>query len=261
MLAGSRLTDRDFDETYYARCCGRPYRRDPVWLDFFGGIAARVVSTISPRRALDAGCAFGFMVEQLRARGVDARGFDVSSYAMTQLPPELRAFCWTASVCDEIEGWYDLITCQEVFPHLTAEDGEAAIRNFCRHTDDVLFSSSPMDPAWWHRNGYAPEEWAEVFARCGFYRDHAYDASFITPWAVRYRRSIEPLPVIVRSYERRLHELRRERDEARGAAAARLEPELAAARQAYAQAQDRILHMERSWFWRARGVWTFLTRR
>ena len=42
-----------------------------------------------------------------------------------------------------------------------------------------------------------PEYWAEQFARQGFVRDVDFDASFITPWAVRFRRSAEPLHRVI----------------------------------------------------------------
>jgi 2-polyprenyl-3-methyl-5-hydroxy-6-metoxy-1,4-benzoquinol methylase len=84
------LTDRDFDARYYATGCGRPYGRDAVWTAFFGGIADRIVTVLRPGRTLDAGCAWGLLVEALRARGVDAYGFDVSSYAIGQVAGRMR---------------------------------------------------------------------------------------------------------------------------------------------------------------------------
>jgi hypothetical protein len=192
---------------------------------------------------------------------------------------------------------------------------EAAIANFCRHSGDVLFSSSPFDykePT--HVNVHPPEYWAAEFARHGFYRDIDFDASYITPWAARFRRSAEPLHRIVRNYERRFWELTVERndtraysmdvqqklavaedrashlqqqaDQARATAEAaehaasaaradlaRVEHELAAARTGaeleharvsqverdLAAALNRIAHMERSVFWRARTWWKRLT--
>ena len=68
----------------------------------------------------------------------------------------------------------------------------------------MLFSSSPFDhQETSHVNVQPAEYWAELFARHGFYRDVDYDASFVTPWAVRFRRSSEPLARIVRNFERR----------------------------------------------------------
>ncbi len=182
------MRDDDFDERYYTHGCGRPYARDDVWFAFFARIADGIVSTIGTGRALDAGCAWGLLVEALRDRGVDAYGFDISSYAIAQAAPAIRPYCWQASATDEIDGRYDLIVCQEIFPHLTEEDGHAAIANFCRHGDAVLFSCSPSDPtAPRHRNAKRLEFWLRSFERHGFAVDRAIDASFMTPYAVLLR--------------------------------------------------------------------------
>src|SRR5688572_16301633 len=135
-----RLGDQDFDEDYYLRQVGRPYVKDAVWLRFFTAIADRIVSGIAPRRVLDAGCGPGLLVEQLRDRGVEAYGFDISSYAIAHVPEAVKPFCWRATVTDELREDYDLIVCQEVFPHVSPADADAAIANFCRHSNDVLFS-------------------------------------------------------------------------------------------------------------------------
>ena len=90
------LGDQDFDEDYYLRHVGRPYRKDDVWLRFFTPIADRIVSGIGPRRVLDAGCGPGLLVELLRERGVEAFGLDVSSYAIAHVPDPVKPFCWRA---------------------------------------------------------------------------------------------------------------------------------------------------------------------
>ena len=45
--------------------------------NFFDWIAERITRDINPKTVLDAGCAMGFLVEGLRARGVEAWGVDV----------------------------------------------------------------------------------------------------------------------------------------------------------------------------------------
>ena len=286
--------DASFDAYYYEHCCGDPYARSDAHLRFFGGIADRVIADIAPATVLDAGCAMGLLVETLRTRGVDASGIDISSYAIGQAHESVRAFCRHGSIAEELTERYDLIVSIEVLEHMPTRDAEAAIANFCRHTDDVLFSSSPSDykePT--HVNVHPPEYWASEFARHGFYRDVDFDASYITPWAVRFRRSAEPFHRIVLGYERRFWQLTLERNDTRTystqiqnqlaaaidgaaqAAARHAEAERAAqtvledvrhqltARAAdlqrseteLAQARDRIHHMERSVFWRARTIW------
>jgi SAM-dependent methyltransferase len=210
------LLNQTFDASYFAHCCGVPYRRDDHWLTFFGRIADHIVSGIQPRTVLDAGCALGILVEALRERGADARGIDISPYAIANVFAPVRPYCREGSIAEELPDRYDLIVSIEVLEHMPAEEGEATIANFCRHSDDVLFSSTPRDHGELsHVNVQPAEYWAERFARHGFYRDVDFDASFLTPWAVRFRRSAEPLTRIVRNYERRYAALSESRNDVR----------------------------------------------
>ncbi len=160
----------------------------------------------------------GFLVEQLRARGVDARGIDISDYAIAQAHASIKSYVRVGSIAEPFDARYDLITCIEVLEHMPKADAERAIANFCTHTDDVLFSSSSDDYAEAsHINVQPSEVWAELFARHGFYRDVDFDASFITPWAVRYRKSSEPLARVARNYERGYARLARENADLRKA--------------------------------------------
>jgi hypothetical protein len=200
-----------FDAYYFATGCGRPYQRDAEWLRFFGEIAGRIASDIQPETVLDAGCAWGFLVEALRQREVEAYGIDISDYAIQNVHPEIQPYCWVGSVAEPFPQKYDLIVCIEVLEHLSQAQAEGAVINFCRHSEDILFSSTPFDyKEATHFNVQPPEYWAELFARQGFFRDVDFDASFITPWAVRFRQKSEPLARMVRDYERRYFLLSKE---------------------------------------------------
>lgn len=205
-----------FDAYYYAHCCGKPYVRNDEWLAFFGGIADRIVADIAPRRVLDAGCAMGFLVETLRDRNVEAWGVDVSEYAIAQVDDRVKPFCRVGSIAGGLGGDYDLIVSIEVAEHMPPREAEQAIANICAHTTDVIFTSSPNDyrePT--HVNVHPPEYWAGMFARHGFFRDTDYDATYIVPWAARFRKLGEPVPRVIVGYERRYWELLRETHDAR----------------------------------------------
>ena len=134
-----------FGAEHYAASCGQPYCRNEHWLAFFGAIADRIVSDIHPRRTLDAGCALGLLVETLRARGVDAEGVDVSTYAISRAHEDVAPYLRRARSPTN-SGPPTISSCRiEVLEHMPAQDAEAAIANFCRHPVDVLFSSSPLD--------------------------------------------------------------------------------------------------------------------
>jgi SAM-dependent methyltransferase len=205
----------DYDPYYYQNCCGRPYARNEAWLHFFGGIADHIVRDIGPKTVLDAGCAFGFLVEILHDRGVDAYGIDISEYAIQQIREDMGPYCRVGSVLEPLPRTYDLIVCIEVLEHLSPQECDQAIGHFCQATDDILFSSTPDDYyEATHVNVRPPEYWAGLFARHGFYRDVEFDASFITAWAMRFRRATEtalqPAYRLVETYERRLWQLSRE---------------------------------------------------
>ncbi len=198
-----------YDEDYYGvsyDTTGIPYNRDEEhWVTFFNGIARTVDATIHPRSVLDVGCATGMLVEALRNEGIDARGIDVSRWAIEQVPESLRAYCTIGTVTEELSGTYDLITCIEVAEHLPTFAVDDAIANICRHTDAVLFSSTPDDfdePT--HLNVESTGYWSALFVRHGFLRDVDYDSSFLAPHAVLFRRATTDVEDVVYEYERAL---------------------------------------------------------
>jgi hypothetical protein len=227
-----------YDAYYYAHYCGRSYTRDEEWTNFFGSIAEKIVTRIAPRTVLDAGCAMGFLVEGLRARGVEAFGIDISEYAIQSVHPSIRPYCWVGSICEPLPQRYDLIVSIEVLEHMSVIDGENAIQNLCQFTDDVLFASTQTDyKEATHVNVQPTDYWAQLFARQGFYRYVDFDASFITSWAIRFCRKSEPFPQIVRDYERRFWLLMMENNDLRSGRLedrhllARLESQITSAQQ------------------------------
>lgn len=214
------MAERDdqklYDAFYYAHGCGEPYQRSDVWLNLFNAFAEKIDIGIQPKSVLDAGCAMGFLVEALRNRGVKAWGVDISEYAISNVSPEIKEFCWKGSVSEPFPQKYDLIVSIEVLEHLQKTDSEKAVSNLCQHSDDILFSSTPNDyKEVSHFNVQPPEYWAELFAKEGFFRDVDFDASFITPWAVRFRKVDEPVHRTIRNYERKFWLLWKENSDLR----------------------------------------------
>ena len=210
------MTTQLYDRYYFQHSCGPVYERSAHWLQWFGSIADHIVQKINPRTVLDAGCAMGFLVEALRDRAVEAFGIDISEYAIANVRTDMQPFCKVGSILDPLPGHYDLIVSIEVLEHLHKSESEQALINLCRFTDDILFSSSPTDyREATHFNVQPPEVWAELFAAQGFFHDVDFDASFLTAWAVRFRRREEPFPRLTRDYERRLWQLSRENYELR----------------------------------------------
>lgn len=182
---------QQYGADYFDHHCGVIYdRRQPLWLDFFGRVADEIVRSLRPKRVLDVGCAKGFLVECLRDRGVETYGFDISEYAIGQVRPDMRRYCWVASATAPIRGHFDLITCIEVVEHLSETDARTAIRNMASHAPVILFSSTPIDfkePS--HINVQPVIEWLRMFRDVSFTPDLSFDASFVSPQAMLLRRA------------------------------------------------------------------------
>ncbi len=194
-----------YNEAYYKNYVGASYERgETEWINFFGNIAERIVTDFHPQSTLDAGCAIGMLVEALRQRGADAYGFDVSEWAVKQMPEEYARYVKAGSILDSkiFNRKFDLVTCIEVLEHLDSSEADRAIQNLCGWGDLIIFTSSPDaydEPT--HFNVQQPGYWAEKFAQNGFVRVLDYDASFIAPWAQVYRRERIVFSWLARQYE------------------------------------------------------------
>ncbi len=206
------MTSELYDAYYYATGCGPyEYERNDNWLSFYKLVANQIITKINPVSVLDAGCSMGLLVESLRNEDVEAYGIDISEYAISQVHKSIKPYCQVGSIIEPFLQKYDLITCVEVLEHLKPFEGEQAVANLCNFSDDILFSSTPFDyKEATHFNVQPVEYWVELFARHGFFRDVDFDASFLTPWAIRFRRSQDPASRIILAYERRMWQLLQE---------------------------------------------------
>jgi SAM-dependent methyltransferase len=233
--AGDPTYGQQYFEEYRLATGNVAYENNDHLQRFFRSVADHVVHDIGPKTVLDAGCAMGFLVAALRDRGVEAYGVDISRYAIDRVRPDVKAYCRQGSVTEPLPERYDLIVCVEVLEHLAAEDALRAVANLCAATSDVIFSSTPGDheePT--HVNVQPPEWWTEAFAREGFYRDVDYDPStYLSPWAVRYRRSRDTVARTVSGYERLMW---------------RVKTENQALRQSSQQLRDRVEQLETTVF-------------
>jgi SAM-dependent methyltransferase len=177
------------------------------------------VALFHPSSVLDAGCAFGMLVECLRDLGVDAYGVDISEYALSQARDDIKPYLRQGSLADPFDRRYDLVISIEVLEHLNASDIPQAIKNIANATDTVVFSSTPDDyREATHISIRPPEQWSADFARHGMLRDPDIEIGFITPWAGVYRRQDHlDAAIVVQQYERALWRLRNEASQLRSA--------------------------------------------
>ena len=233
--------DPVFDADYFESGFDTPYARNEKWLSLAGAFATAIASRIVPRTVLDAGCSMGLLVEKLREQGIEAYGVDVSEFAIERADQSIREYVRVGSIVDPFPQRYDLIVTIEVLEHLPAGLAEAAVANLCAYTDDILFSSTPdgyFEAT--HANAQPPGYWGELFARQGLIRDVDFDASFISPWAVRFRRRSDPTPRLIGEYERRFGQLWRENTDLRRTVLQQTAEVVAGRRQAVELAQAQL---------------------
>jgi glycosyltransferase involved in cell wall biosynthesis len=206
------VAERDLSESYAEQYYKGYYQRSPKWFTFFGHIADVIVEKFEPRTHLDAGCAWGFLVEVLRERGVESFGIDFSLYAIDRVHPDIRQYCRRASLTEPIAGGpYDLVTCIEVLEHMEEADALRAIDNLTALTDVILFSSTPYDfedPT--HINVQPLLYWLRAFAQRGFYPAAESDAGFVAEHAFIVRKTSPPEPESALQMFARIVELRAE---------------------------------------------------
>ena len=204
----SEIYNEEYYQQYDVSIGKVDYQNADMLKKFLSGIAKRIAEDFKPRTVLDAGCATGHLVAALRDLGVEAYGIDISEYAVSKVREDVRPFCRVGSLTEELPTdlpqRYDLIVSIEVLEHLYAEDGKKAIANLCRHTDTVLFSSTPDDfTERTHVNVQQREYWARLFFEQGFTDDINYRPKYLTAYASLFRKNTD-MARQVEDYERNI---------------------------------------------------------
>jgi hypothetical protein len=110
-------------------------------------VAAYLVWRFLPApHTLDAGCAFGFVVEALREIDVDAEGVDVSFFAIDHASPGARGHVRQGSLLDRLpfdDASFDAVTALETLEHLPPESIPAAISELRRVSRGYLLATIP----------------------------------------------------------------------------------------------------------------------
>ena len=144
----------------------------------------------------------GLLVRALANAGVDARGGDISEFAISGAPPELAARLEVRDLTQPLSQRYDLITCIEVLEHMSADQARTAVANLCKASDLIVLSTTPDDFAEaTHINIRQAAGWAQHFAGNGFFRWTDIDASFVSPWAIAFGRADPTSVEVVVRYE------------------------------------------------------------
>lgn len=135
-----------YDEDYYERgvetgkSCYSNYR----WLpELTVPMAMVLIDTLGIRpgeRVLDFGCAKGFVTRALRMLRRDARGIDISPYAIGQCPEDVRPYCTLVEDLDAfaLKNRFQHAVAKDVLEHVPYETIEGTVRNLAQMSDNLL---------------------------------------------------------------------------------------------------------------------------
>lgn len=109
-----------------------------------GPMPELIEKTFAPKRVLDAGCGYGYLVQMLVERGMDAYGFDAQLYRTWMGSPrfkrgELGGAC-------PFSGMFDLVVCREVLEHLTILQIRRAARDLCDLSNRYVYVTTRFNP-------------------------------------------------------------------------------------------------------------------
>jgi cyclopropane fatty-acyl-phospholipid synthase-like methyltransferase len=130
-----------------------------------------------PLRTLDFGCGTGTLVEFLIYRGVDAYGLTINKYEHAYFVERNPRFAERLILLDGKTIWdpekpFDVITCIEVFEHMTDAMVDRAAVIFKSICKTLIFSSTPKksenDEELGHINIRPTEDWIKHFEDKGF---------------------------------------------------------------------------------------------
>ncbi len=151
-----------YGEGYYLRGEGSNYGRkdengnlvfapydESAYLPRNRQLAAFLTGVYKPKTALVLGCARAYLVQALRELGVDAKGIDISEWAVNNAPTKIREHLYVGDICDLSRfetGQFDVVTAFDVFEHITVPDLYLALDEAARVCKNTLIIDVPTNP-------------------------------------------------------------------------------------------------------------------
>jgi len=129
--------------------CGDIGYRPPGYQDFaIHGIKVDYILKKRPAgRVLDIGCAYGYIVRRLRSRGIDAYGLDISRYALSKAPGNVRPYLVHGSA-DNLpfpDKSFDMVVSFGTLEHLPENVLNHAVKEIIRIANRGIISITPAE--------------------------------------------------------------------------------------------------------------------
>ncbi|MFH1486761.1 MAG: class I SAM-dependent methyltransferase, partial [Chloroflexota bacterium] len=124
-----------YDKDYFVGGSKSAYEDYNLCSGVMRSIADMVLEAYGPLgRVLDVGCAYGFVVEYLRERGVEAWGVDISQYAIFQARPAASAYLCVGNLLalPFADNTFDLVFSSESLEHVYEDQAGLALSEILR---------------------------------------------------------------------------------------------------------------------------------
>lgn len=179
-----------YDAEYYNNYghANERYVISPAIRQTLAGLTGFLISHIKFDTHLDVGCAMGILVDNLRRKGKESFGVDVSEYAISSALHSVKRYVFVYDITSGqgFEQKFDLVTCVEVAEHLPSDLVGDFLDSLCSLSDTIFFSSenntsepthlSPRPLSYWiqefYKRGFLPGEvkygmipWGRIFVK------------------------------------------------------------------------------------------------
>lgn len=166
------MNNNFFDRSYYYGKRKSNYQDYSATKYIFYTYAKILYRVFRPTCAFDAGGAFGYLVDSLRRRGVEARGIDISEFAVKHSPYMRKG---DITNLEETRA-FDLVICTDVLEHIEEGFLEQTLQGLWQITGKYLVvtvaikrhSIRDLDPT--HVTMKPVEWWEDLFTRLGYPR-------------------------------------------------------------------------------------------
>lgn len=202
-----------FDADYFEKGTGTLFKKGyhkQMIVDYWKPVLNYILKLYRPERVLEVGCAKGFLIEELRSRGITAYGVDVSKYAISEAASEIKPFLKQCDVSNASlpypEEFFDLILSFETLEHLTHPEKALAEMSRVLKKSGRIFISTPSPGTEvatadrTHVNVRSWRNWASSFNRYGIHLNRIHPwmwnpdigrlGSFPEPWRTEIRKII-----------------------------------------------------------------------
>jgi len=123
---------------------------------------------LRPNSVLDVGCATGHLVHYLRLLGVDAKGIEISKYALSRAHPRIKKHLTYGNILDlpYKDRSFDVVVTFNVISHIEEENLAQAMKECCRVSSKYCLHKVYTIENWWMRKFHGHDlSHVSVFSR------------------------------------------------------------------------------------------------